>query len=186
MPSPLILPGFIEPDACERVRRAMDLGASEPAELLDEQIELDETVRRASIVEVDDRTMTLLGAKLDSVQPIAARHFGIALTEREGLGLVRYPPGGFFRRHRDRGEVASWPPAARRQIAVVVFLNSSRAIDQEGVFTGGVLRLIEDDVGAIVYLHPQAGTLLAFPATALHEVTPVERGVRDTAIDWFY
>ena len=185
MPSPLIVPGFIEADACERVRRAMDLGASEPAELLDEQIEFDQTVRHASIVEVDDATLHALAAQLDSIQPIVARHFGVTLTEREGLGLVRYPSGGFFRRHRDRGEVASWPAAARRQIAVVLFLNSSRAIDHDGVFTGGVLRLIDDDVSATVDLHPQAGTLVAFPATALHEVTPVEGGIRDAAVDWY-
>ena len=33
---------------------------------------------------------------------------------------------------------------------------------------------------------PRAGTLVAFPATVLHEVTRVEDAIRDAVVDWFY
>jgi predicted 2-oxoglutarate/Fe(II)-dependent dioxygenase YbiX len=35
-------------------------------------------------------------------------------------------------------------------------------------------------------LAPVEGTLIAFPATWLHEVLPVTAGVRDAIVDWFY
>ena len=33
---------------------------------------------------------------------------------------------------------------------------------------------------------PRRGMLVAFPATMLHEVTVVRRGVRDAVVDWYY
>jgi len=81
--------------------------------------------------------------------------------------------------------VPSWPGAAHRQLALVVFLNTARdAGDPEG-FTGGVLRLYPDDSGPID-IAPSEGVLVAFPATVLHEVTRVGDAVRDAVVDWFY
>jgi predicted 2-oxoglutarate/Fe(II)-dependent dioxygenase YbiX len=115
-----------------------------------------------------------------------AGNFGVTLTSREGASFLRYPPGGLYRPHRDRAVVASWPDAARRLVAVVVFLNSSRAIDVAGGFDGGVLRLFADGEAPFVEVHPRAGTLVAFRADRLHEVTPVRHGTRETIVDWYY
>ena len=109
----------------------------------------------------------------------------MTLGVREGSGFLRYLPGGFYRPHRDRGDVPSWPGASHRQLALVVFLNTARdAGDSEG-FTGGVLRLYPDDSGPIDIV-PSEGALVAFPATVLHEVTRVGEAVRDAVVDWFY
>ena len=70
--------------------------------------------------------------------------------------------------------MASWPEAARRSVAVVLFLN--------GDFEGGLLRLF---AGETIEIAPQAGLLVAFPADLLHEVTVVS-GTRDAVVDWFY
>jgi predicted 2-oxoglutarate/Fe(II)-dependent dioxygenase YbiX len=138
------------------------------------------------LIEVDESTRRFLDDRLDLMRPAMVRHFGVPLTGREGLSIVRYPAGGFFRRHRDRASVPSWPAAARRRIAVVVFLSSSRAADAEGAFSGGALRLFRERSSDSTDIHPRMGMLVAFPASTAHEVTVVEGGVRDVLVDWYH
>ena len=66
----------------------------------------------------------------------------------------------------------------------MIFLNTSRDARPDGEFDGGLLRIFERDGETDVV--PQAGTLVAFPADLLHEVTEVRGGTRDTVVDWFY
>jgi predicted 2-oxoglutarate/Fe(II)-dependent dioxygenase YbiX len=185
-----LLPGFLDEHACAAVREAMDRGASDPAEVLEDAIEHQEHVRRTLSIEVDAATLRLVEDRLEALRERLSSRFGAPLGPREGTGFLRYLPGGFYRPHRDRGDLPSWPGAARRQIAVVLFLNSAvDAGDAEG-FRGGVLRLYRDAPGAApvepLEITPSAGTLVAFPATVLHEVTRVEGAIRDAAVDWFY
>jgi predicted 2-oxoglutarate/Fe(II)-dependent dioxygenase YbiX len=180
--APYIDPDFLARDTCLRIRQAMDAGQPESAEVLHDTIEHRDEVRRASYVEVDAVVLHDVEARLDARRSDIGAFFGIALSAREGAGFVRYPDGGFYRPHRDRANVPSWPEAARRRIAVVVFLNSSRESDPHGGFAGGVLRLLEGEAR----LAPKAGMLVAFPADVLHEVTMVRDGTRDAIVDWFY
>lgn len=152
----------------------MDRGAPEPAAILEDGTRRAEAVRRTSDVNVDPETLALVESRLDEGRRDLARWAGHPLGAREGAGFLRYGPGGFYRAHRDRGIDRSWPGAALRAVAVVVFLNDD--------FRGGMLRLLDTDVDVV----PSAGLLVAFPATMLHEVTPVESGTRDVVVDWFY
>lgn len=154
----------------------MDRAAAEPAEILDQDISLDTEARRASSVEIDADTLALVEGAIDAVRARIATFFEEALSQREGAGFLRYGPGGFYRPHRDHGTVPSWPDAARRRVAVVIFLNDR--------FSGGVLRLFGDDGTRDIV--PKQGTLAAFSAMTLHEVAPVIAGTRDTVVDWFY
>jgi predicted 2-oxoglutarate/Fe(II)-dependent dioxygenase YbiX len=175
--------GFLDDAACLRIRRAMDAGAAEAAEILREAFEQRPRVRRAHCVDVDARVIGEIERRLDVQREAIARFYELPLGEREGAGLMRYPRGGYYRPHRDRADVPAWPAAARRTIAVVVFLNSSRDRGT-GDFSGGRLRLFLDDHA--IDVAPAAGTLIAFPADVLHEVTEVQDGTRDTIVDWFY
>ena len=65
----------------------------------------------------------------------------------------------------------------------MIFLNSSDRT-RGGEFDGGFLRLFLPDRDEDVV--PEAGLLVAFPATVLHEVTRVGDAVRDAVVDWFY
>jgi len=163
----------------------MDGGVPDPAEVLGDGISPQQQVRRAETVDVVPEILAVIEARLDEVRDRIARHLGLDLTDREGTGFVRYRPGGFYRPHVDWSDSPAWPDAARRRVAAVVFLNGSRAWDPAGAFDGGLLRLLPDDGGAEDIV-PRAGTLVAFPASLLHEVTMVENGVRDAAVDWFY
>jgi predicted 2-oxoglutarate/Fe(II)-dependent dioxygenase YbiX len=183
----MVIEDVLDERACERIRQAMNLGEPEAAEVLDREIELQEDVRRTSHIEVDRETRRRLEQTLDDQHGRIERFFGRRLPSREGVSLLRYTAGGFFKPHRDHGYVDSWPDAARRRVSLVLFLCSSREIDAHGTFSGGALRLHAEDTHASSQdIHPRAGTLVAFLSTTLHEVLPVHDGIRDTAVDWCY
>ena len=178
------LGGFLTVDECAALRRGMDDGAVEHAEILDQGIHREADVRMATIIEPASDLVREVESKLDACRTRLEAALGMTLAEREGAGFIRYPEGGFYRPHRDRGEDPQWADAARRAIAMVVFLNSSREASPDGGFEGGVLRLLLPD--GDVDVTPEAGTLVAFPADVLHEVTEVRGGTRDSVVDWFY
>ena len=182
----LLLPNVLDLGTCEKVRRAMDAGTPEPSEILDSTFVLDEQVRDSTHLDVDEDTLAMIERSLDAQGPAIERFFGVTIDEREGLSLLRYRAGGFFKPHRDRGEIADWPGAARREISLVLFLNSAAETGDDDAFTGGALRLFDEEESCWREIKPQAGTLLAFPSGTLHEVTRVDDGVRDTAVDWIY
>src|SRR5688500_370560 len=176
--------GVLTPAECMAVRRGMDEGTAEQAEILREGVHLETGVRVATVVEPESGLIRAVEAKLDACRARVECALGLVLGDREGAGFVRYPSGGFYRPHRDRGDDAGWDAAARRAVALVLFLNSSRAAAPAGEFDGGLLRLFF--AGHDIDVAPQAGLLVAFPATVLHEVTEVRDGTRDTVVDWFY
>jgi len=176
--------GFLKPADCLTIRKAMDVGAVEDAEVLGHGIHRQSLVRNASLVEPAGRLIESIEVRLDSCRVRVAGALGLEMGDREGAGFIRYPEGGFYRPHRDRGHDPQWVDASRRAIALVLFLNSSRDASLDGDFDGGVLRLFGPE-GAVDVV-PEAGTLVAFPADVLHEVTEVRGGTRDTVVDWFY
>jgi predicted 2-oxoglutarate/Fe(II)-dependent dioxygenase YbiX len=154
----------------------MDRGKSTPAEVHANGFVVDRQVRRTLEVEVDSTTTTEVERSLASVGKRVARFFGIPLSGDEGPGLLRYLPGGFYRRHRDvlsdSGE--DFP----RRISVVLFLTSAGEQCE-----GGSLRIYQRET---VDIAPRSGLLLAFPSHIPHEVLPITGGVRDVVVDWFY
>ena len=185
MREPLLLRELLDPAECQACRLAMDAGTqSEAAVLEGDGVQVD-PARRAGDVEVASDVLGLVEARLDSRLADVARHFGVALSGREGSGFVRYPPGGFYRRHVDRATSRAWPAAARRRVSAVVFLNSARGDDAEGEFEGGVLRLYHS-THDVIEIVPRRGLLVAFSASVPHEVTVIVGGVRDAVVDWYY
>jgi len=168
---------FFDADACRRVRQAMAAGTVEDAEILEDGVRVADEVRRTTTIEVDQDTLTFVERALDRCRNAAAAFHEVTLVAREGASFLRYHTGGFYRAHRDHAVSRDWPAAARRRIAIVVFLNDD--------FTGGELRLFPR-VTAPVSITAAAGTLVAFDARMLHEVLPVTAGTRETIVDWFY
>ena len=187
-PGPLfVADGFLTEDECLACAWAMDAGKAEEAEVLGAGSEARLDLRRAQHIEVAPAVLALVEERLDQFRDSVATYFGLHLTAREGSGFVRYPEGGFYAPHVDWSDSLGWPDAARRQVALVVFLASSTAADPAGPFDGGILRLFPDGgPDEVVEVAPRRGTLLAFPATLLHEVTVVQRGERDAIVDWYY
>ena len=176
---------FLNPDECARIRRAMDRGVDDPAEIVGREIATDDEVRRTRSLEIDASIQDWFEHRLDRIRTDLAA-LGTPLGAREGTGFLRYPAGGFYRTHRDRGDVAGWPDAARRAVSVVVFLNSAASAGSPGEFEGGELVIHADGDIPGLRIVPEAGLLVAFLSDRLHEVLPVRTGVRDAAVDWFY
>jgi predicted 2-oxoglutarate/Fe(II)-dependent dioxygenase YbiX len=169
---------------CRRVQAAMDVGVREPMEIIEGDMTVVDDVRRASHIEVPPAIFELVDAHLDVQRDAIGAYFELLLNGREGVNLLRYEAGGFYKPHIDRAHLAAWPPAAHRVLTVVLFLESSRDADPAGRFSGGVLRLFPDKGGPIEVV-PRRGMLVAFPADTRHEVSPVVGGHRDTVVDWF-
>jgi predicted 2-oxoglutarate/Fe(II)-dependent dioxygenase YbiX len=181
---------FISPDVmdaptCRRVQAAMDAGTPELAEVLADGFEVQEDVRRATQIEIADTVLAMVDATLDTVRIPIASFYQLILQWREGANFLRYETGGFYKPHVDRAHVPSWPLTERRQITMVLFLESSREVEPSGGFNGGILRLFPED-GDPIEIAAKGGTLVAFPASMPHEVTRVTAGRRDTVVDWFY
>jgi len=169
---------------CRRVQAAMDSGVREPSEVIEDEIALVDEVRRASHIEVPQAIFDLIDVHLDAQRDAIATFFDWPLEGREGVNLLRYDTGGFYKPHGDRADLPAWPPAAERAFTVVLFLDSAREADPSGGFSGGVLRLLPDGVASIDIV-PRRGLLIAFPADIIHEVLQVTDGHRDTVVDWF-
>ena len=180
-----IAPDVLDAPACRLVQQAMDAGTPEDAEVLEDGFEVQEDVRRATQIDIADAVLTMVEATLDTMRVPIASFYGLGLQAREGASVLRYETGGFYRPHVDRAHVPSWPLTERRQITVVLFLESSREAEPSGGFRGGILRLFPDE-GDPIEIIPKVGTLVAFPAEMRHEVTRVTAGRRDTIVDWFY
>ena len=182
MISPFYIEAFLDGVTCRRFRALMDGGAIEPGEVLDDEIGFDADVRRVASIDVDPSARSEIEGRLDAAREAVGRHFGLTLTDREGVNFLRYERGGFYLPHVDRAVIESWPDAARRQVALVVFLNTSAAQPGPSEFSGGELCLIDARVDVV----PREGLLVAFDAGLLHEVAPVAQGTRDVIVDWFY
>ena len=163
----------------------MDDGSPEEAEVLADGFEVQQDVRRATQIDIAEAVLAMTDAALDAVRIPIASFYGLVLQSREGASFVRYETGGFYKPHVDRAHVPSWPLTERRQVTMVLFLESAREMEPSGGFSGGVLRLFPDE-GDPIEIIPARGMLVAFPAAMRHEVTRVTAGRRDTIVDWFY
>lgn len=168
-----IAPDFWSAARCEHVRRAIDRGQLSRAEIFVGTYHVDEDVRRTFEVDLDPQIVEEVERSIDDARPRVAEFFGTPLVGSEGPGFLRYPAGGFYRAHRDC--LPDSADAFPRRIALVLFVTAN--------CEGGALRIYDEPVRDI---EPVIGTLVAFPATCLHEVLPVTAGLRDTVVDWFH
>jgi predicted 2-oxoglutarate/Fe(II)-dependent dioxygenase YbiX len=181
-----VLRDAISPDACARLRAAIDRSTLTPAEIFADGFRVDPAVRRSCEADVDPNSIADVTRLLAGIRPQVSSFFAIPLSASEGPGFLRYVEGGFYASHRDVAGEA--PLEFPRRISVVLFLTTNGS--GVGCCEGGALRLYTprgDGAEPIpVDIPPAAGTLVAFPATWLHEVLPVIAGVRDVIVDWFY
>ena len=111
----------------------------------------------------------------------ALKSLRVAVNEATMLGLFAfeghyaiYPPGAFYRRHRDR-----FRDDDARALSCVLYLNDGWTPED-----GGALR-IHVDSGAARDILPVGGTLVCFPSERYeHEVLPAKRE-RLSVTGWF-
>ena len=167
-----IAPDFWSAERCERVRSAIGRAELSRAEIFENQYRVDESVRWTFEADVESEIVREAEESIAAVRPRVAEFYAATLTGSEGVAFLRYPTGGFYRAHRDCLPVGDeeYP----RRISIVLFVTACE---------GGALRIYGPSLQDI---QPVAGTLVAFPATCVHEVLPVTSGIRDAVVDWFY
>ena len=114
----------------------------------------------------------------DAVLALNARFFRFDLS---GLATLQYalyggPDGGHFDWHKDYGRDPSDP--AREPRKLTLSLQLSDPSDYQGCD-------LQVRAGNQIDIAPRArGTLVAFPANVLHQVTPIRSGVRKALVVW--
>lgn len=135
--------------------------------------------------------------RLLEIKPVLEQYFDVSLTNCELPQFYLYEEGSFFRPHLDQAAVddTRFKPedkiAAKRQISVVIFLNSKSKEVKYNCYGGGALTfygLIKNEKW-IRYGFPlfgEPGMLAAFRSNVLHEVKAVTHGERYTIVSWFF
>jgi PKHD-type hydroxylase len=114
----------------------------------------------------------------NAVLELNARYFRFDLS---GLAMFQYavyggPEGGHFEWHKDYGRDPSDPDQEPRKLTLSLQLSDGSAY--EGCD-------LQARAGHQIDTAPRArGTLIAFPANVLHQVTPIRSGVRRSLVAW--
>jgi predicted 2-oxoglutarate/Fe(II)-dependent dioxygenase YbiX len=181
---PRFLDGLLLSVVCDRVAE----GSGEKAAIGSEAGDIvNRRVRDADEVELPVKLRREIERRIHALHPELETHTGKLLGPGPSVSFLRYRAGGRYRPHRDRAAEGGSDPAAARKLSVVLFLNDRQSAR---AFSGGELRfygILGDrataDLG--IAMAPEAGTLVAFDASLVHEVTEVIEGVRCTAVCWF-
>src|SRR6185312_9318805 len=114
----------------------------------------------------------------EAVLALNARFFRFDLS---GLASFQYalyggPEGGHFEWHKDYGRDPSDPGREPRKLTLSLQLSDPADYDGCELQVRG---------GHQIDIAPKArGTLVAFPANVLHQVTPITRGIRRSLVIW--
>jgi PKHD-type hydroxylase len=124
------------------------------------------------------QTEMLYGRLEDAVLRLNARYFRFDLS---GLAMFQYalyggPEGGHFDWHKDYGRDPADPGQEPRKITL------SLQLSDPSDYKGCELQV---RAGNQIDVAPKArGSLAAFPANVLHQVTPIEAGIRRALVVW--
>jgi predicted 2-oxoglutarate/Fe(II)-dependent dioxygenase YbiX len=181
-------PHFLEPALVEALSGVL---LSTPGELAAVQpqaggpLAVTTQVRRVLEIELPDGLHDRLLARIESIRGALATAFGVRLEPCEAVAALRYPPGAFYRTHRDAGDRPDPFGLHRRAVSLVIFLNAGEP-HPDAAFGGGRLRLHEGPgtSDGPIEIVPAAGTLVAFASSVLHEVGPVTWGTRLAIAAW--
>lgn len=179
--------GFLADPDLSRVRAAV-LGAPGTSGEISKTTGtiVDTTIRDVTDVRVPPQIASLVEARVCALQQRLEAYIGSSVVPDLPVSFLRYGPNGHYRAHRDRAD-SKQTEAARRRVSVVLFLNDAQS---EVGFRGGQLRLYglmgrgpHEHIG--FDMDPEAGTMIAFDSTLLHEVVEISHGVRCAAVCWF-
>jgi hypothetical protein len=119
----LIEPAFLSFTSACAIRAAMDRGALTMPRSWRRHHDSRHMGGARAVSRSSRRARAGIEDRLDAMRPAIDEPLGRPLGPTRGDGFLRLPAGGFYRQHRDRGDVAGWPAAAKRSVAVVIFLN---------------------------------------------------------------
>jgi PKHD-type hydroxylase len=107
------------------------------------------------------------------------------ITEPEQVQIGRYKENQFYKQHMDCYVKSSDVIATGNGSGVIVPVLSQRKIsaslllNDESEYEGGDLVILDE-----IVKEKEQGTIIVFPSFMAHQVTPVTRGVRYSAVCW--
>ena len=107
------------------------------------------------------------------VNQVNREHWGFELVGSERLQFSAYGAGEYYDWHVDLG---ARPPFSNRKVSVSVQLNDPSEYD------GGELEISVGTHNRIA--SRDKGSVILFPAYALHRVLPITRGIRYSLVAW--
>lgn len=185
---------FLEPEVCARLASEARQAARAPAKVgsIGGAYEVDATVRNTKQLQVGGSTVSLVESRLLAAKPRIEQHFSLTLAGCQPPVFLAYGKGDFFLAHQDNPEHPSVSQTARqRRVSAIIFLNDEAESPRENCYCGGSLTfygLMPDPRAAALGfpLIGEAGLLIAFRSSLVHEVTPVTHGERHTIASWFF
>lgn len=174
---------FLSPGQNDRILAALRTAEAESATIYGAAASVDVRVRNTARLmpppSIGEEVRELLLARKGELE----RHFATEPLMLEPLQFLRYREGDFFVAHQDGNTPLVQDGTLFRRVSVVLFLNRQSAEPQPASYSGG--SFIVHTRTERIELTPAPGTLIAFPSETTHEVTPVTRGQRYTAVGWF-
>ena len=121
----------------------------------------------------------------EEIQPELESFFGTKLSYSKPIQTLLYNKGHFFKPHKD--DIAANSEFSRK-ITTVFFLNRQGTDPLTSEYEGGTLSLygLLDQFPNNNFAMPcSKGTMVAFRADTIHEVTEITRGQRCSLVVWF-
>ncbi len=186
---------FIGRDLCEELTKEVRLAENDGIQCLGNE-ELDDPQNREFRPFVTDKLesgkLSIIEDKIISIKPDLEAHFEQNLTSAQAPLVGVYDVGSFSAKHVDAVEgQTEYRGVKAKKLTIVLFLNDESDEDLEDAYQGGKLTFYD-----IVDTPPfnqfglpvkgKAGTIVIFPATNLHEVTPITRGKRFMVNSGYY
>jgi PKHD-type hydroxylase len=107
------------------------------------------------------------------------------ITEPEQVQITRYKENQFYKQHMDSFVKGSDVIATGNGGAIIVpmlsqrKLSASLLLNDESEYEGGDLIILDEIVKT-----KKQGTIIVFPSFMAHQVTPITKGVRYSAVCW--
>ena len=181
----LVVENLLDPNLCRHIIQVAESCQFEPASILVQAVDVEVRSNDMLALDLDNSlqrsTNDLLLSKINIVQAMLYRHYGIHFPHAETCTILRYLPGQSYKRHVDNlllssrmQEVQQGVPT--RDISVIGYLNG----DCEGGETLFDRQKFK--------FKPQAGSVLVFPAyyTHPHQALPVTKGRKYVFTSWLY
>jgi PKHD-type hydroxylase len=125
----------------------------------------------------------ILQKVIENLCNIAFTYYGVGITDVEPIQYAEYEKGMFYGWHTDSGKTTT--QTVTRDISASLILND------KSKYTGGSLQMVLPDmISKDNIITPQdvedqeEGTLIVFPSSMIHRVTPVSSGIRKSLVLW--
>lgn len=182
----LLVEDLLEPLLCDHVIQIAECCQFQPSSILVNVVDTD--VRSGGMLPLgknesalQESTNQLLLQKVQVIQDMLFKHYGIRFSQAEMCSILRYQPGQNYKRHVDNlllasrfVELANNIPT--RDVSIVGYLNDN--------FEGGETFFDRQNIK----IKPQAGSVVVFPAyyTHPHQSLPVIRGRKYAFTSWLF